>query len=251
MGFFSRSRVGLGRAGSGLSFSSRGSREGTGLGWRSRSCLRDFLRDVVVVVFFLVLVVGIGAAPLDLPPLAVVGVVRARGLYVVAARIGRAGSFGGGEGSCCQPSPPLYTEGLYWLGGGAFAVFVVVVLLKVVLGRRVDSPVLLLILSSLFFLLERELPVRATVGPGSGVVVVVGEGGRLDRLRAMGIVPALKVLIVFWSAADGMIPRLLRVRERVLDCLLRADLTVRVCPKMVLLAGAGLGGRGEAGGCRF
>lgn len=101
----------------------------------------------------------------------------------------------------------------------------VAILLKVVLGR-VYSPVL----SSSFLFLERELPVTATEGPGSGVVAVAGEGGRLDRLRAMGIVPALNVLIVFWSAVDGIIPRLFRVRERVLDCLLRADLTVRVRP---------------------
>lgn len=72
--FFSLSRVGLGLAGSGLS--SRGSLETTVFGWRSRSCLKDFLREVVVAVA----VVEIGAAPLDLPTLAVVGLVRSRGL---------------------------------------------------------------------------------------------------------------------------------------------------------------------------
>lgn len=61
-----------------------------------------------------------------------------------------------------------------------------------------NSPVLSLFLSS-FFLVGRELPVVATLGPGSGVVVVVlfRERDRVDKLRAMGIVPALKVLVVF------------------------------------------------------
>lgn len=76
MAIFSLRRARLGLAGRGLS--SRGSLGVSGLGWRSRSCLRDFLREVVVLL--VPVLVGRGNAPLDLPPLAEVGVVRSRRL---------------------------------------------------------------------------------------------------------------------------------------------------------------------------